>query len=355
MPNVRGDLALFSGYHSAQVEVDVRLNTNESPYAPPAELVDEIARAIASSKLNRYPDRTALALREAIGAHHGVKPEQVFIANGSNEVISTILVSYGGPGRKAMTFEPTYAMYSQLAKLTSTELVEVERDLDFSLDMGTALDATRLHEPSVIFFCSPNNPTGLDEDPEIIAKLASESERLIVVDEAYGQFAAFDALEMAAQSDNIVVAKTFSKLWSLAGLRLGYLIGPEEVIRSLWATCLPYHLDSLKQSAGLLAIKHLPAMEANLDSLLCARAWIEKRFDELGVHYWKSSANFILFRASKGMGDRLWSELVNRSVLVRNCSGWPRLSDCLRVTVGTSEENSKFIEALTEALLELRS
>ncbi|NNN19930.1 MAG: histidinol-phosphate transaminase [Acidimicrobiaceae bacterium] len=355
MPSVRRDLAVFGGYHSPQIDVEVRLNTNESPVNPSPEFIFDLQGAIADLSLNRYPDRTADRLRNALAEFHQVDSDEIFIANGSNEVISTLLLAYGGPGRKAMTFEPTYAMYSQVAKVTSTELVEVERNTDFQLEMAAVLEANSKHRPDIVFFCSPNNPTGLDEDPKIISKLAQDTNPMIVIDEAYGQFASFRALELATAHSNIVVSKTFSKVWSLAGLRLGYLIGPKEIISNLWAACLPYHLDAIKQAAGVLALSRLNDMQLTLDLILAGRDQIEAGFDSLDVFYWKSSANFILFRAPSGKGDELWKKLVDRSVLVRNCSGWPRLADCLRVTVGTGIENDRFLYALSEALVELRS
>lgn len=353
MPEVRADLTLFRGYHSPQVKVDVRLNTNESPINPPKDFIEELAYEIKSLELNRYPDRTAKKLREALADFHNVAPNEIFIANGSNEVISTVLQTYGGPGRSAMTFEPTYAMYSQLAKVTSTGLVEVERNEDFRLDLSQVLKAQTDVNPEIVFFCSPNNPTGLGEDPEIISAVARDESSLVVVDEAYGQFSSFNAQDLFLGSKNVVVAKTFSKVWSLAGLRLGYLIGPDEIISNLWDTCLPYHIDSIKQLAGLLSLKRITEMEETLNLILKGRELIEQTFSKLRLQYWSSSSNFILFKAPSGCGDALWQALVDRSVLVRNCSGWPRLKDCLRVTVGTERENARFIDALSESLAEL--
>lgn len=355
MPKVRPDLALFGGYHSPQVQVEVRLNTNESPFSPPAEFIEELFRSLSLADLNRYPDRMARELRKSLAELHGVDPEQIFIANGSNEVISTLLLAYGGPGRKAMTFEPTYAMYSQIARVTSTEVVEVERDGEFALVPDEVVSMQEMTRPDVIFFCSPNNPTGLDENPEIITAVAQDENSLVVIDEAYGQFASFSALKLAGNRSNIVVSKTFSKVWSLAGLRLGYLIGPQDIVANLWEVCLPYHIDTIKQLAGKLSLARINDMESTLERILSGRKEIEDALGDLELKYWPSSANFILFRGPEGLGDRLWQALVDRSVLVRNCSGWPRLKDCLRVTVGTEEENARFITALSESLAELRS
>jgi histidinol-phosphate aminotransferase len=355
MPKVRPDLALFGGYHSPQVQVEVRLNTNESPFSPPPEFMEDLFGSLSSADLNRYPDRTAKELRTALAALHGVTSEQIFIGNGSNEVISTLLLAYGGPGRKAMTFEPTYAMYSQIARITSTEVIEVERDSEFALGLDEVVSVQEATRPEVVFFCSPNNPTGLGEDPEIISAVAQDENTLVVIDEAYGQFASFSALKLAQNRSNIVVSKTFSKVWSLAGVRLGYLIGPEDIVANLWDVCLPYHIDTIKQLAGRLSLERVNDMEGTLDRILAGRDEIEGALKRLDLKYWPSSANFILFRGPDGLGDRLWQALVDRSVLVRNCSGWPRLNDCLRVTVGTEEENARFITALSESLAELRS
>lgn len=355
MPEVRPDLALFGGYHSPQIQVEVRLNTNESPMSPPQAFLDELAEAIRAIEFNRYPDRSASKLRSALAELHGMSPDEVFIANGSNEVISTILLAYGGPGRTAMTFEPTYAMYSQLAKITSTALVEVDRNDRFQLEAGTVEAALARVRPEVVFFCSPNNPTGLDEDPSIVVKTAESCDALVVIDEAYGQFASFDALALTAGHSNVVVSKTFSKVWSLAGLRLGYVLGPADIIGNLWAACLPYHVDTLKQEAGLLALRHLEEMNRTLGVILDGRKQIESGLVSMGLEFWQSSSNFVLFRAPAGAGEGLWAKLVEKSVLVRNCSTWPRLKDCLRVTVGTSQENARFLSALSESLEELRS
>lgn len=355
MPEVRADLALFQGYHSPQVDVEVRLNTNESPINPPKDFMEDLSNEIKSIELNRYPDRTASRLREALAEFHGVTSAEIFIANGSNEVISTVLQTYGGPGRTALTFEPTYAMYSQLAKVTSTRVVEVERNEDFGLDLSSVMNVRTNQRPDVAFFCSPNNPTGLGEDPEIIKAVAADESCLVVVDEAYGQFSSFSAQSLFSGTSNVVVSKTFSKVWSLAGLRLGYLIGPVEIVSNLWDTCLPYHIDSIKQLAGLLSLRRVDEMEKTLNLILTGREFIEGSLGHLGLKYWSSSSNFILFKAPDGCGDSLWQALVQKSVLVRNCSGWPRLKDCLRVTVGTEQENARFVDALQGALGEMAS
>ena len=276
----------------------------------------------------------------------------VFAANGSNEVLQSLLLAYGGPGRTAAVFEPTYALHSHIAEVTGTAVIEGERDQDFRLDPAE-VDRVLDLEPDVVFLCSPNNPTGMVEPEALIrhvAQRATAQGALVVVDEAYGQFARWSAVELVAEDANVVVSRTFSKTWSMAAARLGYLIAPTWVVQSLESVVLPYHLDAAKQAAGRLALRFADEMRDRVDRLVAERERIAAAFDDLPVDHWPSGANFILFRARDMGGQELWDALLERSVLVRNCASWPRLDGCLRVTVGTPEENSVFLAALAEIL-----
>jgi histidinol-phosphate aminotransferase len=349
----RDDVALMEGYHSPQLDVTVRLNTNESPESPPAEWSRELARAVESIDWHRYPDRAATRLRAAIGALHGVGPEQVFAANGSNEVLQTLLLTYGGPGRTAAVWEPTYALHSHIARLTGTAVAEGERADDFSTDLDEVRRVVALTEPSIAFLCSPNNPTGMVDDEATVRatlELVDGVDGLLVVDEAYGQFAPWSALGLVADDVPLVVSRTFSKTWSMAAARLGYLVGPAEVVAELEKVVLPYHLDALKQVAGCLALDHTADMDARVARLVEERGRLVARLTRLPVEVWPSGANFVLFRPTAVDGDLVWQRLVDRSVLVRNCSSWPRLEGCLRVTVGTPTEDDAFLAALEEIL-----
>jgi len=348
----RDDLALMDGYHSPQLDVAVRLNTNESPYGPPEAWVDELAGALGDVAWNRYPDREATALREALAGHHGTTPDRVFVANGSNEVLQSVLLAYGGPGRTAVTFEPTYAMHSQIAKVTGTAVVQAERADDFTLDLDE-VDRVLADGPAVVFLCSPDNPTGRVTPPEQVLRVVDASTAagaLVVVDEAYGQFAASTALDLVDDERPLLVTRTFSKTWAMAAGRLGYGIAPAWVVAELEKVVLPYHLDAVSQLAGRLALGHVDAMEARVEQIVAERERIVQALDDLPVHQWPTGANFILFRPDEGRGDDLWQALVDRGVLIRNCASWPRLADCVRVTVGTPEENDRFLSALKESL-----
>jgi len=349
----RDDVALMEGYHSPQLDVTVRLNTNESPEPPPIEWSRELARAVESIDWHRYPDRAATDLRAAIGALHGVGPEQVFAANGSNEVLQTVLLTYGGPGRTAAVWEPTYALHSHIARLTGTAVAEGERADDFSTDLDEVRRVVALAEPSVAFLCSPNNPTGMVDDEATVRatlELVDGVDGLLVVDEAYGQFAPWSAVGLVADGVPLVVSRTFSKTWSMAAARLGYLVGPAEVVAELEKVVLPYHLDALKQVAGRLALEHTADMDRRVARLVEERGRLVARLAELPVEVWPSGANFVLFRPTALDGSVVWQRLVDRSVLVRNCSSWPRLEGCLRVTVGTPTEDDAFLTALEEIL-----
>jgi histidinol-phosphate aminotransferase len=347
---VRDDLRSLEGYHSPQVDVRVRLNTNEAPTPPPTAWRDAFAAELSRVEWHRYPDRSATALRAAIAELHHVHPEQVFAANGSNEVLQTVLLAYAGAGRRVVTFEPTYQMHGHIARITGSTVVEGERGPDFRLDVDSAVELIAATQPSVTFLCSPNNPTGLVEPPSNVQKVLAAQPGLLVVDEAYGQFADWSALTMLDDSIPLVVTRTFSKTWSMAASRLGYLVGPSSLVAELDKVALPYHLDAAKQIAGRLALQFTEEMDARVHEIVTERERISATLSTLAIEVFPSGANFILFRPHNKSGRRVWEELLGRSILIRDCSSWPRLTDCLRVTIGTREENDEFLAAITEIL-----
>ena len=358
-PRVRDDLALMEGYHSPQVDVRVRLNTNESPEQPPAVFGESLAVAMGAIAWNRYPDRSATALRARIAEIEGhavpagIGAPNVFAANGSNEVLQSVCLAYGGAGRSVLTSEPTYALHSHIARVCGTEVSQTQRLDDFTIDVDSFVAQIVAVRPSITFLCSPNNPTGRLEDESTVRRVLDAVESvdgLLVVDEAYGQFSPWSALSLVAEDRSVVVSRTYSKTWSAAGLRLGYLVGPTWCMEELEKVVLPYHLDAFKQLAGLLALDHLDEMRARVARLVEQRGRVAAALDDLDVDQWPSAANFILLRPRGRPGDEVWARLVERSVLVRNCSSWPGLEDCLRVTLGTAEENGEFLAALAEVL-----
>ncbi len=346
----RDDLALMEGYHSPQVEVAVRLNTNEAPEPPPPGFAVALAAELAALEWHRYPDRSYRALREAIATHHGVDPAQVFAANGSNEVLQTLCLAYGGPGRTVAVFEPTYALHSHIARITGTGVATGERNEGLALDLDEVRRVLAETNPAITFLCSPNNPTGMLDDEATVREVLDLAPGLLVVDEAYGQFAPWSALELVDDDRSLVVTRTYSKTWSMAAARLGYLIGPRSLVAQLDQVVLPYHLDAVKQAAGRIALDFDDAMRSRVAALVEERGRLVACLSELPVTVWPSAANFVLFRPDDRDGGAVWQSLLDRSVLVRDCSSWPRLDGCLRVTIGTPAEDDAFLAALEEAL-----
>ncbi len=351
---VRDDLVGLTGYHSAQVDVEVRLNTNESPLPPPEEWLAELTDEVRHIDFNRYPDRQASGLRVALAAYHDVDPSQVFCANGSNEVLQCLLLAYGGAGRTAAVFEPTYALHRHIASLTATGVVSGWRAPDFRLDLDVVDDVLATAQPIVTFLCSPNNPTGRAEPSDVVEHVLERAPGLVVVDEAYGQFAPWSALDLMRRDgpggQRLVVVRTFSKTWSMAACRLGYLVAAPDVVEACAAVALPYHLNAVTQAAGRLALRHVAAMEERVAALNEERGRLMAALGEMAVETWPSAANFVLFRPVGRAATEVWDDLLASSVLVRDCSTWPGLDECLRVTVGTAHENDRFLAALRSSL-----
>jgi histidinol-phosphate aminotransferase len=347
---LRDDLRGVAPYGAPQLDVAVRLNTNETAEPPPPGYLAEVGRRIQQLELNRYPDRPHRALRTALGAPYGLAPEQVWAANGSNEILLQLLQAYGGPGRTLLTFRPPYSMYPELSRTTLTPVVEVDLDDRFALSVEVARDAVTTHDPDVVFVASPNNPVGTLVTHDAIRALHDGSRGLVVVDEAYVEFAPDEAsaVHLLDELPRLVVTRTFSKAFRLAGLRLGYLFARPWVVDDVQTVRLPYHLDAVKQVAGLVALEQTPAFLEHRERTAAERdrvhAALAARPD---VEVWPSSANFLLFRTAV---PDLFDRLLDEGVLVRDFSRQPRLSGCLRVTIGTTAENDAFLAALTAVL-----
>jgi histidinol-phosphate aminotransferase len=346
----RDQIRAMVGYHSAQVDVPIRLNTNESPFPPPAGWVKMLADVAQRIDWNRYPDRTAVELRRVIAARHKVSPENVFVANGSNEVLQTILLTYGGQGRKVATFEPTYQMYAQIARVTGADVVVGERRADFTLDAFEIERLMQRDKPSVTFLCNPNNPTGLVEPRENLEVLLEHATGIVVVDEAYAEFSDWSAMDLVSEDRPLAVTRTFSKTLSMAALRVGYVVAPKWMIAQLEIASLPYHLDSFKQAATTAALGFTSEMEERVALIKSERSRIESTLSGLDIEVWPSGSNFVLFRPRGRDAQAVWADLLSAGILVRDCSSWDRLEGCLRVTVGTPDENSAFLAAMSSAV-----
>ncbi|MGH9005978.1 MAG: aminotransferase class I/II-fold pyridoxal phosphate-dependent enzyme, partial [Acidimicrobiia bacterium] len=300
-PKRRDDLGDLEGYHSPQVDVAVRLNTNESPYPPPPEFFEAWTAEVSRADAHRYPDRAARALRRALGEFLGQPAGRLFCANGSNEVLQTLLLTYGGPGRTALVFEPSYVLHAHIARITGTGVVTGERRPDFTLDPDTAVRLVEEHEPDVVFLTTPNNPTGMVEPPETVEALVQRIDGrakpgLLIVDEAYAEFSPWSAVDMVADGVPLVVARTYSKVWSMAAFRLGFCVAPASIVDELEMVVLPYHLSVATQLAGSLALQWGSDMTARVATIVSERERLAQGLADLGVEQTPSGANFILFR-----------------------------------------------------------
>jgi histidinol-phosphate aminotransferase len=247
--------------------------------------------------------------------------------------------------------EPTYALHSHIAQLLGCLVVTTGRHRDFTIDTDAMVAAVNSHQAAIAFVCSPNNPTGTLEPLETVERLLAETNAMVIVDEAYGQFATRSVLDLDRELlERVIVVRTFSKTWALAGVRLGYAISSTEVIAGISQGLLPYHLSSLTQAAGIAALSTAASMAVRVADIVEQRGVLVAGLAALPVMQWPSAANFILFAPEGVDADEVWQRLVDQGVLVRNCAGWPGLSNCLRVTVGTAEENQRFLSALGEAL-----
>jgi histidinol-phosphate aminotransferase len=339
-------------YGAPQLDVPVRLNTNENPYPPPPEVTEAAAAAVrgAVTGLNRYPDREALALRADLAAYLAadtgvaVEPSQVWVANGSNEVMVQILQAFGGPGRTAMAFAPTYSMYPEYARDTHTRWVTGTRAADFTLTAADAAAQVGDQRPDVVFLASPNNPTGTAMPLDVVEAVHDATPGMVVVDEAYAEFRRAgvpSATTLLHGRPRLVVTRTMSKAFAFAGARLGYLAADPGVVDALRIVRLPYHLSAVTQAVARVALAHAPLLQRDVARLRDQRDALVLWLRAHGFVVPDSDANFVLVGR---FVDRhaTWTSLLERGVLVREV-GPP---EWLRVTVGTEDEIERFRTAL---------
>ena len=348
---LRDDLRGRSPYGAPQLDVPVVLNTNENPYPPSSRLAEAMAEAVTEVALglNRYPDRDAVRLREGLAAYlgHDLGVDQVWAANGSNEILQQILQAFGGPGRVAMGFEPSYSMHPIISRGTGTSWVSVPRDEEFRIDVDAALAAIARHRPSVVFLTSPNNPTGTALEIADIERVCQAAPGVVVVDEAYAEFrreGTPSALSMLPDHPRLIVSRTMSKAFALAGARVGYLAAHPAVVDALQLVRLPYHLSAVTQAVALTALDHAGELLSAVADLRTERDALVAWLREHGFSVAESDANFVLFGEFEDR-TKIWQDMLDQQVLIREVGppGW------LRVTVGTPDEMDAFRRALLQA------
>jgi len=353
---LREELRGEQPYGAPQLDVPVALNVNENPYPPGDAVVAAIAAAVADAarSLNRYPDRDAVALRADLAGYlnrdggAALTGDNLWPANGSNEVMLHLLLAFGGPGRVALSFAPTYSMYPEYARDTHTRWVVGRRAEDFTIDLPAALAAIEEHQPSVVLLASPNNPTGTALALPDIGAVLDAAPGMVVVDEAYAEFRRSgtpSALSLLPQHPRLVVTRTMSKAFALAGGRLGYLAASPAVVDAVRIVRLPYHLSAVSQAVARAALAHADELLAAVGQLRDERDALVSWLRAQGLQVADSDANFALFGV---LPDRhaVWQGLLDRGVLIRETGpdGW------LRVSVGTPQEMAAFRTALQEVL-----
>ena len=351
---LREDLRGRTPYGAPQLDVPVRLNTNENPHPPSPALVADLAEKVtaAARLLNRYPDREAVTLRTELATYltrtTGVAlgTRQVWAANGSNEVLQQLLMAFGGHGRTALGFDPTYSMHRLICEATGTRWLGLERLAGFRLEPQQAALVVREHAPDVVFLCSPNNPTGTALDLDVVAAVYDAASGLVVVDEAYAEFSTRpSAVTLLEGRPRLVVTRTMSKAFAFAGARVGYLAADPDLVDALHLVRLPYHLSAITQAAALAALAHTDELLATVDTVKEQRDRLVTELRELGLEVVDSDANFVLF-GEFGDQQATWQGLLDRGVLVRDVGlpGW------LRVTAGTEDEVTAFLAAMRDGM-----
>lgn len=326
------------------------MNTNESPYPPPEGVLDSMGSSLRTLALNRYPDSDASELYDALSEHLSWSRSGLWLANGSNEVLLHLFLAFGGPRRLVMTFEPTYSLHTLIPRVTLTRVRDLWRADDFRVDLGDALEAVERYEPDIIMLCSPNNPTGNCEPLDTVRALLQAAKGIVVVDEAYGEFAgeSESVRPLLDEYRNLVMVRTFSKAWSLAGVRLGYMLCDPSLRDGLEKVRLPYHLSALTQAAGAAALDHGEETARAIESIVAERDRIAVELHAMGVKSFGSRANFVLFQVEDP--EAIWSGLLEQGVLVRSYQDTPGLPGCLRVTAGLPEDTDAFLSAMRRIL-----
>ena len=350
---LRSELRGKSAYGAPQLEVANQLNTNENPYPPSAALIADLVEEVrrVASGLNRYPDRDAVKLRESLAEYISTQTgvtvgrNQVWAANGSNEILQQLLQAFGGPGRSALGFVPSYSMHPILAAGTRTEFLACPRDENFDIDLTKALENIEKHRPSVVFVTTPNNPTGGVTSLDDLEEIINGAPGIVIVDEAYAEFSqtpsAVGLLEKYPAK--LVVSRTMSKAFDFAGGRLGYFVAAEAFVEAVMLVRLPYHLSALSQAAAIVALRHSEDTLATVTSLAEERERVCAGLEEMGFSVIPSESNFIFFGNFTDQ-HAVWEQFLEREVLIRDVG----IAGYLRVTVGLPAENDAFLAAAAE-------
>lgn len=341
-------------YDPKYLPAKVMVSANENPQNVPGEVLDAIVARMRSLPLNRYPDPLANALRDAIAQQEGLERENVLLGNGGDELLFNIALAWGGPGRTMLNMPPTFSVYAANAHLTGTDVVDVPRLRDYSIDECAVLDRVAQGDIDYAVVTSPNNPTGNLVRREFLLQLLDATDALVMIDEAYIEFSGASVADCLSQHENLLVLRTFSKAYSLAGARIGYILANPGVIDEFAKVRQPYSVDAVSQAIALEVVRHRSLFQPRIDAIVEQRGMLFRGLAALkGVQPYPSDANFVLVRFQGVDAGQVWQRLLDRGVLVRNFSHSAGLEGCLRISVGTEAENQAVLAALEDVLEQL--
>ena len=351
MSRFRPEVETLKAYAMADESCSIKVNQNEAPWDWPGELKARAADLLAEVAFNRYPPFDERTLTAALAARWGLAPQSVVVGNGSNELLMALFISALGPGRKVLLPSPTFSLYRQLALLAGAPVAEVLLKEGVAYKAESWLKAVRRERPALVLLCSPNNPTGAAFPLEALGEILKEAPGLVAVDEAYAEFSSGTARDYLPKADNLLVLRTFSKAWGGAGLRLGYLMAAPQTSAQVRKAVLPYNVSPVTAGLGVLALSNAELFEERVRVLVGERGRLSGALGRLpGLTVYPSEANFILVRVAKGAASERYEALRRRGVLVRDVSHLPGLERCLRISVGSEEENDVVLKIFAEVL-----
>ncbi len=343
---IRDDLKGLKPYGAPQLDVPIQLNVNENTFGIPEAVAIDIIQELAAEvmKLNRYPDREFMQLRAAFAHYlgHDLEANQIWAANGSNEIITQIFQAFGGPGKTALSFGPTYSMYPNIARIALTEYQELPRQADFTLTADYVAQKLSEERPAIAILCNPNNPTGTAIDNSVIRAAYDAFDGILLIDEAYAEFSAEEsALALLPGRPRLIVSRTMSKAFAFAGARVGYLAADAAIVDALRIVRLPYHLSALTQAAARAALRHSSEMLANVEQIKVQRDRMINQLKTMGLRPYESDANFVLVEGFENP-EAVFESLLAKGVIIRNVG----IPNSLRITAGTEAETTKLLGEL---------
>ncbi len=351
LKRIKPEVRAIGGYHLKAYDCPIKLNQNESPFDVPEELKAQILETVRQRPWSRYPQPMPADLIEALARHAGWDPESLIVCNGSNTLVQLVLAVSTSPGVPVVIPSPSFSLYGLYAGIFGGRIVPVDLTPDYTFNVPAIREAARRERAHTIIFCSPNNPTGcIITNPDLKA-LLEETDALVMVDEAYGEFSGTTALDLLPRYPNLIILKTFSKAFGAAGIRIGYLIAHPDLVREILKGKIPFDINVFSHAAALHILKHRDLIQKRVDAICAERERVFSALQEIdGVRPYPSHANLILFEVADP--DAVFTGLIEQGVLIRNVTGYPMLSKALRVSIGAPKENNRFLEALKRTLSE---